>query len=152
MKIRSTAPQGDCHNHDFQMIIAGYHYIGKTEFDNRIQQYDPSLTTGKKFTRADVENIMSGKDCALWHLEVGPPGVGEGTPGTNQDIMLNSAQTLSKLYSFALFQGIIAYYSPDNFYFYKSRKSPADFDIVFTVEKAGAIVYWGDVSDLPTRS
>lgn len=155
-----TAFNGDCNDPNFQIFIAGAHRISKWNFDSWTRNYNPHNLLGKTFSKEHILSLIQNVDGCSMHIEVGPPEDqndcyhNEGLPDTNEDIELNIASPIIVTYSIALFRGIINFFQPDQFTFYKARKFETNFDIIFKAEKfiGGAvedptIVYYGDVSE-----
>jgi len=149
-----SAFNSDCNDPNLQIFVAGIHSISEWNFNAWRRNYNPSNLAGKNFSTTYIRSLLDQADCNSTHIEVGPPGNGEGQPGINDDIELSIQPTIMKTYSIALFRGVIRLYEPDQFSFYKARKSQTHFDIIFKAEKLSTdadddptTVYYGDVSE-----
>lgn len=150
----------DCNNPLFQGFYVGQHLITEEQFNEMTTRYNPSLTTGRIFSQAEIAAKLTRLDCARQHLEVGTlDPVGMGNPNSNSDIDIYPTDTTTdketRPYSVGLFRGIIAMFSPDEIHFFKSRRPTGDglmkYDIAFKVFRGGMTgpVYIGNISGLP---
>lgn len=150
-----TAVNGDCNDPNFQMLIAGVHRISQWNFNSWTRNYNPNNVAGKTFSTAYILYLLKDVNCDSWDIEVGPPhDDNEGMDDTNEDIELHVSPSFMVTYSIALFRGIIKFFQPDQFTFYKARKTETHFDIIFKAEKFvnglnedPVVVYFGDVSE-----
>lgn len=146
-QTNSTIYDGNCTDRNFQIFVAGRHSISEWDFNAWVRNYNTAALPGKQMDAEVLSDMIDAVNCSDYHIEVGPPGDGEGYPDRHSDIELNIVARLIKTYSIALFRGIIYYCKPDTFYFYKARKFERHFDIIFKAEKNGVPVYYGDISD-----
>jgi len=152
MKDKLAPLAGECNTPDFQVGKINHHEINEAMLIEMRDRFKSGLTVGKRFSTAEIEDRLNGHSCDNYEVIVGP-STGEGDPNSNGDInflLLKTNPDLYKAYSIALFRGLISVYQPDEFVFFKARRSDRTFDIVFIANKNSNTVYWGDVSDLPT--